>query len=74
MSNDCKSSVSEHQSGTIEVFRLENYRNIAILGSVLHTLLKLKNKPIFFNLKKTKTLTRRFESDGNYFFLPNQNK
>ena len=32
----------------IEVFRLENYRNIAILGSVFHTLLKLKYMGIFF--------------------------
>ena len=48
ISNDCKSNVSAHQSCTIEVFRLENYRNIAILGSVLHTLLKLKNKGDFF--------------------------
>ena len=39
--------------------------NIVTFGSVLHTLLKLKNKGnfyffIFFITKKKKTLTRRF--------------
>ena len=62
ISNDCKSSVSAHQSCTIEVFRLENYRNIAILGSVLHTLLKLKNKGICFKFFFKNI--ERFESDA----------
>ena len=59
ISNDCKSNVSAHQSCTIEVFRLENYRNIAILGSVTYSFEAEKQGGIFFT-----TLTRMFESDA----------
>ena len=74
ISNDCNlSNVCAYQSCTIEQsfgwkrnYR-HTYRNIATLGSVLHTLLKLKTRGIFF-IKKT--LTLRFGSDarGDRFF------
>ena len=75
--------MSAHQSCTIEVFRLENYRNIAIHGSVLHTLLKLKTRGFFFFLFKfffllnLKTYHSRGglkvtrAETGNFFLVPN---
>ena len=43
----------------LEVFRLENYRNIATLGSVLHSF-EAEKQGDFFPFK----LTGRFESDA----------
>ena len=53
----------------IEVFRLENYQNIAILGSVLHTLLKLKNMGIFFFFFKIKKKKKKKIILFNFIFF-----